>query len=445
MGSFRIPPMTRLPTLPVEPDNIATTVAGNTLVTFAQRAWPSMAHALAEAEQVRAEAPPDSWIYDNNPTTRPNAITTLDPHHPSIYLRLPSAVAAIGVVAKRVRQVRAARGDTRRYHATVDAGRRGVPVPDEMDTAWRIAYDASKGAHARALWQHYGRKVYSLDRASASLLSETDVPSFPAEWLKMPLPSFYLALPPNYMHAGITDVNGGSRLTPIAGVFVSMDTAPAGQESVYERALTLSVVSDYPLGMQFDRPVNAALIDGAAFDIPLWPDRPLTEVATGRGYDDSERAMTAPEDGLPTLIVNFLLYLSSSHPVLRAVPPLPAMRRPAAAGQKGAPFVPIKQTGLTRLAYVQVDAAFVSPAEPSEPSRASESGRHLTAPSWTRGHWRHVRFGHGRTERRLQWIRPFRRGPDVAEVVHSRVGAVSRPVAAAAGLHPEVREVLDGA
>jgi hypothetical protein len=52
------------------------------------------------------------------------------------------------------------------------------------------------------------------------------------------------------------------------------------------------------------------------------------------------------------------------------------------------------------------------------------SGRKLTRPSITKGHWRNQPYGRGRSKRRLIWIKPYIRGRELGEVVaHHRYTA----------------------
>jgi hypothetical protein len=59
----------------------------------------------------------------------------------------------------------------------------------------------------------------------------------------------------------------------------------------------------------------------------------------------------------------------------------------------------------------------INPEAPAAPSgeRPSSSGRKLTRPSITRGHWRNQPYGPKRSLRKLKWIAPFIRGAHLGE------------------------------
>jgi hypothetical protein len=54
------------------------------------------------------------------------------------------------------------------------------------------------------------------------------------------------------------------------------------------------------------------------------------------------------------------------------------------------------------------------------------AGRTLDHPVWVRGHWRLQPVGVGRQLRKTIWIRPYVKGPDVADSLAIRAAKIQR-------------------
>lgn len=251
-------------------------------------------------------------------------------------------------------------------------------------------------------FEHYGRKIYALDKTTYDLLLETDLPDMPLSLLRPPVPEFYLVLPKDN---GLT-VEAAGDIQPVEGVMVSF---PDVEEAVYglpARELNVLVTGISPKG---DADDNLTFLSGT-----LQADMPIREVRiTGAaGSTDFDRILH--------VILGTALYLASEHPALEPVPPLKvdlsAIKNPSKRAKAER-----RLNQYTRFGYVRIRSApTAAPSSSHTPTR----GRKLDHTVWVRGHWRHQPYGEGRTLRKWIWIRPHRRGPDMAEALSMKIAKI---------------------
>jgi hypothetical protein len=289
--------------------------------------------------------------------------------------------------------------------------------PDVADQAFEGFALLEMGVQHGALqWRHHGRRVYVLGRHTAELLARTDLPAMPVGELTLPMPVFYLRLP-----AGMYRMRNGGNDFPVDGVLVVSDRTDADTSA--GRQLHLFACPDEVKQPGVPVPQWRLLLPG---------DRSVAqavaEAGSGRVDDAGEAAFVLDNerDPIPNLVFGFLLYLMSEHPLLEPVQP-PADAQPSLARN------PAKQRrqerrweGRTRLGFIRVGRE----APPSGQPDVFREGAPPTHLVWVRGHWRNQAHGPRHALRRLTWIEPHTRGPDLAEQIEARPARVqdARPV-----------------
>lgn len=261
--------------------------------------------------------------------------------------------------------------------------------------------------YAHAMWRAYGRRVYYVDQGTADLLLQTRIPSFPATDLKEPLPSF--------------------AIVPGAGVFrfgVTGDPTPQEVDSIY--------VTFGEAGPAGDREI-ALMITGRSTKEPGDDNFFSSVVAVRPGMRLDEIAF-APlgqatiGDDLIRLVIGLCLYLSSEHPSIVPVPAPPDPRGHATAAGKLRKRAQ-RAARQTRLGYVWVGGREESDIPADAPRLKRWALDHAF---WVQGYWRQQRYGSGRALVRPQWIKPYQKGPDFAEAMHTRGAQIQAASPAAA-------------
>jgi hypothetical protein len=169
------------------------------------------------------------------------------------------------------------------------------------------------------------------------------------------------------------------------------------------------------------------------YDIPLLAERLVADAASDtplRGENEKEFAPPfvysadprVPET-LPKVIFNFCLYLASEHPRLEPVP-APAPSRPILAKTRAKRRKAERQAErVSRLGYIYVDSRDDEPFETIQDAISIRRPA-LAQQVWVRGHWRQQPYGEGANLRRMQWIRPYTKGPDFIAAAAIRGGRV---------------------
>lgn len=257
-------------------------------------------------------------------------------------------------------------------------------------------------------WEHFGKQVYVVDPATYDLLINTDLPSMPSEALRVPLPVFYLKFPSNSFY--FIDPDTKCRQEAEGALVIFEKTT--GDDG-YGRSLTVLVMGRAEPGQ----------IDGFLYSyVFLSPQTPINEIRL-RGLERimAEQGRKEIVHDVPHAILAICLYLMSEHPVLTPVPPA---RRDVAAVRNPAKRRKIEKRNakLSKLGYIYLggEERIVAPAAERTPSK----GRKLERPTWVRGHWRHQAYGPKLALRKLIWIRPHLRGPDLSESVSIRAQKV---------------------
>lgn len=288
------------------------------------------------------------------------------------------------------------------------------------------------------LWRAYGRKTYVLEPDLYELLIRTDVPSLPASELRFPINAFYLVLPPGVVRVDtpVFDAVAGKvqGRSDVEGLLVIVDRA--SHEENWVRRLHLAYTS------------TASFAGESNFNtLHFTTDMDLQPTATLRALDESGRGTVdddgvrwasvgvTEDDSVTRLLVNFCLYLQSEHPELEAIPAPPvslAQRRSTTRERSRVPETsrlgyvrvgrPIDERSLEN--FVAPDAVASAGGVDAEPGAVAAPRWRLSHQVWVRGHWRLQPFGTGRVERKLIWIKPHIKGPDLAEALRLSGGKV---------------------
>ena len=280
----------------------------------------------------------------------------------------------------------------------------------ETNPAQRFAVRAGLLAPTQhhAAWRAYGRRVYVLDALTCELLAHTALPRLPFGEVPVPLPAFYVVLPAGQLRFAPL----GSRSDqPMEGASVLVHDGAGPTGAV--REIRMLFCGRDPRGSFYDETSELAIVADSAAR--------LDEVLDASGT--AARRLGDREFGerIERILFGLLLYLASEHPLLEAVapprPPDPAGLRNAAKRRKAEQAI----RRASRLSYFYVGGEAPEPTASRDPA---ETGRRLDHQVWVTGHWKQQPYGPDGSLRRPQWIRPYLRGPDVAESTRLRVGIV---------------------
>ena len=324
----------------------------------------------------------------------------------------------------------------------------------------QVRSEMAHSLYHHAMWRHEGRHVYVLDRTTYQLLADTPLPDLPASILSAPMHAFYLVLPPEAFTFGVWNARTQEiDRQPIEGVMVALDNITAdspdqrelafmaiGQgESVSDRNLafiSLAIGPDAVLS-KIEMPGAGRIVteSKSGLTVRRYDAPPPTEPHL-RGFDDKEGWQYGENGGneigvvLPRVIISLLLYLASEHPDIEPVPPAPRrsfadirspkQRQTALENQakklKGATRLPILYIGGHLHEEIEAERTRV------ERDIALDSGRTWTLdhPIWVKGHWRQQPYGAGRALRKVIWIRPYQKGPDMAASMRVHAAKIQR-------------------
>jgi hypothetical protein len=330
----------------------------------------------------------------------------------------------------------------------------GSPMEKKVvdDIREQLRHEFAHRMYHQTMWDDSGRRVYVLDEATYTLLAETPLPNLPASILSAPQHSFYLVFPPNSPSKfGIWNVlENREDVQSMEGVMVSIDNIDPDSSKPREIAF-LNVGNGAEIG---DR--NIAYIS-----IALGPDAMLSELrfqdaaennvlvklntnidvlanwSRNRTYADAVNSGSYDLGVItPRIIFGFLLYLASEHPDIEPIPPAPrrafkeikspkqreAAQKNEAERLKNATRLPILYVGAHLRDEVEHELSGVLQQAKSQEERQWI----LDHPVWVRGHWKQQPYGEGRILRRLIWIRPYRKGPDMADSMKIKIAKVQR-------------------
>ena len=124
-------------------------------------------------------------------------------------------------------------------------------------------------------------------------------------------------------------------------------------------------------------------------------------------------------------VLNAALYLSSADAEMREVLSPRAGLEARVAAMRSAPKrkrLRDEARKISALDYVDVGASLgpirVEPGREAPGASGAPTGIRRNVRFLVRGHWRHQAHGPARSLRRLLWIRPFYKGPEMADLVN---------------------------
>jgi hypothetical protein len=305
----------------------------------------------------------------------------------------------------------------------------------------QVRHEMAHSIYLHAMWRNHGRRVYVLDQVTYSLLAETPLPDLPAEILAAPDHSFYLKVPKNSFQFGVWNPHTGETdYQNVEGIMVGIDTIDPDSPNV--RELTFMVVGEG------DKVENRNI---AFISIALGPDAKLSDVCFSELSDSFRQLLPEVHQKMiprssedqqigviaPRVILGFLLYLQSEHPDVEPVPPAarrhfkeiksPKQREQALKNQaqrlRGATRLPILYVGRHLAEEVEAEAAALQ--EMAE--KGDESARRaLDHPVRVPGHHKRQWYGKGNSLWKIIFIRPYWKGPDVAEYLKVRAAKLQQ-------------------
>ena len=295
---------------------------------------------------------------------------------------------------------------------------------------WRIItneelYNAAFGEmlhslYHLSLWRAEGRRVYVLDETLYTMLAHTELPSFPLDMLAFRQHSFYLKLPTNAFQFTVPNLITGTMDREWAeGICVAIDeTQP---DTGRQREIAFIVCGD---GASVRGGANTAYITAG-----LGPDGKMSDVKFKAGSDfaateDEQKFLTVI---MPRVVIGLCLYMQSEHPDLEPVPPPPKRDLNAIKSTRKKAKLIRRINNHSKLGYIYVGKR-VAEIEAHEFQKrltiVGVRGHKLEKPVWVSGHWRQQPVGTGRKQRRMVWIRPYRKGPDFDETLKIRAARI---------------------
>jgi hypothetical protein len=259
-------------------------------------------------------------------------------------------------------------------------------------------------------WRRWGQRVYVLDEDTFEILSRTPLPKFPAHFLEIPIPSFYLKFPERAFQFSVA---GDPKEQWAEGVIVTFNNTRSDRS----REVTLLITGKSPL--------NVASDDNISFtSVGLGPDALLSDLDLDQMSYVTTANLQDVKKKVPLAVFGFLLYLQSEHPLVRPVPPLPRRDTKGLPPKKLAK-IKEKEAHRSALGYIYVGGE----PEHKEIVRRGEvgTGTPLAEGHYRQGHMRWQRFGPKLSQVKHIRIEPTWVGPDPAETM--RIHAQHVPTA----------------
>ena len=249
------------------------------------------------------------------------------------------------------------------------------------------------------------RKLFWVDEALAFMLAQTDLDARGHD-LRVPFPSFGVAFTNREVLSLGERLLAKEPACPLAGHFLRVITAyVTEQRAGGDRVLHISFAMD---ALGADPPYllehELALYDDAPVELPgTGEDGPV--LVNGEELKPALR----PLPGLLHVTLNAVLYATSAgvEPCLRRSPP---NREPSPPGQRpGEPVFSSEDV------FFLPGAIEISRLRQMQSLLRGPSGRKQMVRFMVRGHWR--RPAAAWKDRRMRWIKPYWKGPDLAAVI----------------------------
>ena len=257
-------------------------------------------------------------------------------------------------------------------------------------------------------WEYEGRRVYVLDPVTAHALLHTTVDEFPTEMLRFPVRSFFIRIP--------RDLGWQYDLREFPNLVSSVPDMKDHPEPVQEIDgvhVTLDGPTERPDRLQLV--VAGRSVRGVDADHLMWSEVSLQPPTLGevlaQTLTATDRAEGADEiivRKIIGLVLGTVLYITSSHPELRAVAPVSASGL-AKALKDPDPKRRARAAERSRYAIMYVGGPTQSFRKADGDGKPEDLSRKPPRPHVRTGHFRHVWLGaRDSAERRseVRWIQP---------------------------------------
>jgi hypothetical protein len=275
-----------------------------------------------------------------------------------------------------------------------------LPSTQELAKHWHLVLHQR---YLQRMWERFGRLVYVIDSTTFELLINTTLPKMPASELEVPRQAFYVRFPPGAFHF---NVSVDPEPQPVEGAVVAFSSVEAGVKE-----MIVMVVGKSPHGFVDDNCIF--------MNFYLTPDITLDEIVEEKVLELVKVGARNVGYDSPKAIIGLLLYLMSEHPRLEPVAPearrdLSLIKNPGKRRK-----VEKRQQRISKLGYIYVGG------HEAETVRSVEGhGRKLDHQTWVSGHWKHQPYGPRNTLRKVIWIKPHLRGPDMYETLETKAKKV---------------------
>jgi hypothetical protein len=273
--------------------------------------------------------------------------------------------------------------------------RMGVMKDEDL----RMFYNINSIRSRYELWMNNGGKTFILTKELVEAFQHTDIPYACApSFFKYPFPAFVIES---------LDVPLFHTVTPsgTAGVYALMYT---GADAVYadKNCHILTVTGEKRETLDWSRSLYGFFPSsgGQALDaimLNMSDDISIGRAASMENPIAKERLDPDDARNMINIFFNTIMYINDPGRVV------------AETESRGTRK--FKMGGNKRCSNEYI--ALKPPRSYIPLNKGGEGGRTIDKRFIVRGHWRNQAYGAGRAERRSQWIKPFWKGPELAEIV----------------------------
>lgn len=293
------------------------------------------------------------------------------------------------------------------------AMRLGDVMGDSVATSTEFAAFA-KTMYGVAMFVREGSKVFRLSPALGIALAQTQLSRVPCELVKLPFQSVFIEFPKTPSLVRLRD-NAGQPTVHCDGAYCTLNGerldiilagTREGMDQIAYMTLHLSEGADIPEAMDI------------AFHTVHANERAQVEQdANAFGREEAQKIL----QHAAALLFNALLYISSPGADVSAPTRGEATRKLAAHPGKSQEWRDrMRKLARREATLIKVGEKIAANAELAAAHKADcgDKAYTLVTQFRVRGHWRHQPFGPGRAERRLQWVKPYVKGPPLAEMIN---------------------------
>lgn len=316
-----------------------------------------------------------------------------------------------------------------------------TPSDTELDYHFGQIPTLSRDIHSLSIEYHtlfnfmlFGEKVFHFSDGLVGNLAHTALDA-PSEYLRLPFPSCMFLFTSDKMMEALNRFTKTAPLDSHAPISVFL------YDRDYEDGRKLVIVAYHSKGQQVH-----GLVKRELFIHPDWSLEQSLHTDWNKLYEahkewnDTDVPSVAELTGLPTeeepfyeegldffrIIINSILYLSSNDPdIVGVISPTPEYEGKIASTKSN-----LKKKKLRKQAkrFSALDGVLVGNTvqpilvdktqRPGKVPSASAGDNKLHKRIQVRGHWRNQACGKNREDRKLIYIKPFFKGPEMAELVH---------------------------